>query len=306
MFASATREPGPWKAALDAALPAYDVRVWPEVGAPDDVRYVLLWKPPAGLLGTLPNLEVAFSLGAGVDGLVDDPELPPGIPLVKMGEPGLVEGMWAYVLYHVLRYHRRMPEYEAQQARREWRELDQRPHRACRVGIMGLGRLGAATATRLAALDFDVAGWSRSPHRIEGVTCHHGDAGLDAFLRRTDILVCLLPLTEQTRGIIGARTIARLPRGAVVINAARGGHQVEDELVAALDSGHLSAATLDVFATEPLPAAHPLWAHPRVTITPHVASITDPVAAALEVAENVRRHEAGEPMAGVVDRSLGY
>ena len=274
LFASAHDNARPWLDELRAQMPDRDVRVWPDLPDPAAVEYALVWKPPAGLLATLPNLKVIFSLGAGVDALLRDPSLP-GRPLVRMVEPALTEGMTEYVCLHVLRWHRDATTYERQQRERVWRqEAVQMLARERRVGLLGLGALGSDAAAALKALRFDVAGWSRTPKELPGVACFHGEAQLDAFLARTDILVCLLPLTPDTAGILNAGLFARLPRGAVVINAARGQHLVEADLLAALDSGQVSGATLDVFQEEPLPADHPFWTHPRVTVTPHIAAIT--------------------------------
>lgn len=306
LFYSAHDHAGDWVTELRRQKPGLDVRVWPEVGDPADIDYALVWKPPPGLLAGLPALKVIFSLGAGVDALLQDATLPDR-PLVRMVEPGLTEGMTEYVCLHVLRWHRDAPLFEAQQRAGVWRQIaHQHLARERRVGIMGLGALGADAAAALTALRFDVAGWSRSRKDLPGVTCHAGADGLAAFLARTDILVCLLPLTPQTRDILNADLFARLPTGAVVINAARGQHLVEEDLLAALDSGHLAGATLDVFRTEPLPADHAFWTHPKVTLTPHVAAITQARTAVAQVVDGIERVEGGRPLVNVVDRALGY
>ena len=295
-----------WLEALAQCCPDVDLRVWPELGNAQDLHYAVFWKPPPGVFEALPSLKVGFSRGAGVDDLLDHPQLPPDLPVVRMNEPALTEGMSEYVLYQVLRFHRAIPEYERLRAARQWRELPQ--VRPCDrvVGVLGLGVLGRDAALKLAALDFDVHGWSRSPKQIEGVTCHSGQNGLSALLGKAQILVCLLPLTDETRGIIGSPTLDLMPAGSYVINCARGGHVDERALLEALDTGHIAGAALDVFEVEPLPRDHVLWAHPKVDVTPHVASLTNPLTAARSVVENIRRFEAGEPMSGVVDRSRGY
>jgi len=306
LFATAHDDPGPWLDAVRAHLPDMRLRVWPDLPDPAAIDYALVWKPKPGLLATLPNLKVIFSLGAGVDALLADPTLPP-VPLVRMVEPGLTEGMTEYVCLHVLRWHRDAPTLEAQQRDGIWRQpTDQKLARERRVGILGLGVLGGDAARALAALRFDVAGWSRTPKDLPGIACFHGADGLEAMLARTDILVCLLPATAETAGILDRRLFDRLPRGAVVINAARGAHLVEGDLLAALDDGHLSGATLDVFHQEPLPPGHPFWTHPRITVTPHVAALTHARTAMAEIAEGIRRHMAGEPLRHVVDRAAGY
>ena len=214
--------------------------------------------------------------------------------------------MSEYVLYWVLHHHRYMADYAAHSARHEWHHIMQCDPRHRRIGILGLGELGSDAATKLAAMDFDVAGWSRTEKTIPDVTSFHGLDRLGAFLARTDILICLLPMTAHTRGIIDAETLARLPEGAVVINCARGAHVVDHDLIAALDSGHIRAATLDVFTTEPLPADHPFWAHPKIDVTPHMASLTIAHSAAAYVAENIRRIERGEAPLNTVDFDAGY
>ncbi|MEA1677269.1 glyoxylate/hydroxypyruvate reductase A [Nitrospirillum sp. BR 11163] len=307
LFVSAHDHAADWVNELNAQLPELDVRVWPEgMGDPAEIDYALAWKPPAGLLASLPKLKVIFSLGAGVDALLADPTLP-DLPLVRMVEPGLTEGMTEYVCLHVLRWHRDAPLFEARQRAGEWKQLThQHLARERKVGILGLGALGSDAAQALKALRFDVAGWSRSPKHLDGVATYHGAEGLAPFLARTDILVCLLPLTPDTENILDSGLFAQLPRGAVVINAARGRHLVEEDLLTALDSGHLAGATLDVFRTEPLPAEHPFWTHPKVTITPHVAAITQARTAVEQVVGGLRRLAAGQPLINLVDRKRGY
>jgi glyoxylate/hydroxypyruvate reductase A len=207
---------------------------------------------------------------------------------------------------HVLRHHRRQRLIEANQRAQVWDVIESPTAPSRKVGIMGLGELGAASAQALAALEFDVAGWSRTAKEIPGVTCLHGETGMSDFLAHSEILVCLLPLTPQTDGILSAGLFNRLPRGASLINAARGGHQVEDDILAALESGQLSETTLDVFRQEPLPAGHPFWSHPLVTVTPHNASLTDPDGAVRQVLANIARIRRGEPPTNIVDPGAGY
>lgn len=306
LVVSAHKNLDDWTAELRRQVPDLELRFLPAFGDPADIEYALVWLPPPGLLASLPNLKVIFSLGAGVDHLLRDPTLP-DVPLVRMVEPGLTEGMTEYVCLHVLRWHRDAPAYEHQQGERVWKQVPhQRIARERRVGILGLGVLGQDAARALAQLRFDVAGWSRTAKRVEGVTCFHGDAGLPPFLARTEILVCLLPLTPDTENILDAKLFAGLPPGAVVINAARGKLQVEEDLLAALDSGHLAGATLDVFRAEPLPAEHPFWTHPKVTVTPHVAAITQARTGIRHIADAIGRARRGEPLLHLVDRQRGY
>jgi glyoxylate/hydroxypyruvate reductase len=252
--------------------------------------------------------EAIFSLGAGVDHILADPELP-DVPVVRIVDPDLTMRMTEYVVLHVLMHHRRQRLYDAQQRERMWREHEQAPANAVAVGVMGLGVLGRAAAVALARLGFRVAGWSRTPKALPDIETFHGDAGLDAFLRRTEILVCLLPATPATQGMLDRKLIRKLKRdgaGAYLINAARGTLQVDADILAALEEGLLAGATLDVFAREPLPAASPLWRHPKVTITPHNAAVSDPRALAANVLRQIERFEQGLPLEHVVDRACGY
>jgi glyoxylate/hydroxypyruvate reductase A len=295
-----------WAEALRRCDPALEVRVWPELGAPAEIAYALVWKQPPGLLASLPKLKLIFSLGAGIDHLTSDPVLPPGVPVLRMVEPGLTGGMTEYVVMSVLMHHRRMVDYAGLQRDKVW-EILPTPLAAERpVGIMGLGVLGAEAAAALTGLGFDVAGWSRTAKSIAGVESFHGTEQLEGFLARSEILVCLLPLTGETRGILNARTFAQLPRGAAVINVGRGDLLAEDDLLRALDGGQIGAATLDVFAAEPLAPDHPFWSHPRVVVTPHIASLTVPDSGARAVIENIRRLEAGAPLRNVADLGRGY
>jgi glyoxylate/hydroxypyruvate reductase A len=306
LYCSSWSEPETWRRAFHAHDPKLDFRVWPKSGPVEEIDYVLAWHHVPGSLSAFPRLKAIFSLGAGVEKLLRDRELPAGVPIVRMVDPSLTAGMTEYVLLHVLRYHRRMPELEALQRRAQWVELEAPPASERRVGILGLGVLGSDAAMKLAALGFQVAGWSLTSKTIPGVESFAGKDGLLPMLARSDIIVCLLPLTAATEGILNARTLAALPRGACLINAARGGHAVETDLLAALDSGHIAYATLDVVSEEPLPAFHPFWRHPQVTLTPHVASLTWPPTAALHILANIRRHESGEPMSPLVDLAREY
>jgi glyoxylate/hydroxypyruvate reductase len=307
IFISAEDRAEPWRQALAEELPELEFQLWPdEVSSPDEIDYALVWKPPVGELKRYPNLKAILSLGAGVDHLAADPSLPNDVPVSRLVDRCLTQGMSEYMLYWVLHYHRNFGDYATMRAQNEWRHIPQEDPRRRRIGLLGLGELGSDAAQKLAMLEFDVAGWSRTPKSLPGVTSYHGPDGLKPFLARTDILICLLPMTDATRGIINADTLAQLPQGAVLINGARGAHVVDQDLLAALDSGQLSAATLDVFHTEPLPADHPYWSHPKVVMTPHMASLTIAHSAAAYVAENIRRIERGEPPLNIVDFSAGY
>ena len=294
-----------WAEVFQREAPEIDFRIWPDVGEPEDVRFLAAWVPPDDLATRFPRLELLFSSGAGVDQF-DFEALPPALPVVRMVEPGIVRGMVEYVVHAVLDHHRDMPQYRRQQALSEWRPLPVRPAGQRRVGVLGLGSLGQAVLAQLAGFGFDLAGWSRSQHAVAGVQCHAGADGLAAFLARTDILVCLLPLTDETRGFLNTNVFAQLPAGASLVHVGRGPHLVEADLLAALASGQLAEAVLDVTDPEPLPAGHPFWRHPQIRLTPHIASMTQPESAAEVVIDNLRRHRAGEPMTGLVDRSRGY
>jgi len=305
LYKSAAERGAAWARHFAAHAPDVPFRTWPDVGDPAAVRYLAAWTLPPDLAATFPNLEVLFCVGAGVDQL-DLSQVPDSIPVVRMIEPGLVEGMVEYATLAVLAVHRHWPAYLAQQRERRWHTLPIRTAVARRVGVMGLGVLGQAVLAKLRGFGFQCAGWSRTPRELEGVECHAAPEGLPAFLARTDILVCLLPLTDATRGILGKRTFDALPKGAAIVNVARGAHLVAQDLLQALGTGQVSAAILDVTDPEPLPPDHPLWMHPRVIITPHVASQSQPETSAAAVLQNVQRHRRGEPLVGVIDRLRGY
>ena len=294
-----------WAEQFARRMPQLPFWTWPEVVNPDQVRFLAAWEPPPRLAETLPSLEILFSVGAGVDQF-DFSVLPPELTIVRMVEPGLTACMCEYVSWAVLSLHRDMPLYLDQQRRSQWKDHPVRPASTRRVGVMGMGMLGRAALAQLRLLGFDCAGWNRSRRNEPGVRCYSGEAELDEFLARTDILVCLLPLTPETRGILGRRVFDALPEGARLVNAARGGHLVEADLLAALESGRLSAAVLDVCEPEPPAQDHPFWKHPRIWLTPHIASATQAETAGEALLDNLRRYEAGLPLEGVVDRSRGY
>jgi glyoxylate/hydroxypyruvate reductase A len=306
LFLSRPERAAPWAQVLAEEVPDEDFRIWPETGAIKHIRYAIAWRPPEGALAELPALEAIFSIGAGADYILADPSRPAHVPVVRLIDPALTAQMREYVVMNVLRHHRRLPDYAAQQGQRVWRKLDVPLAEGRRVGIMGLGVLGMAAAEPLAALGFPLSAWCRNPRSWDNGVVHAGPGGLVEFLATTDILVCLLPLTDATRGILDSTAFRSLPEGAAVINAARGALLVERDLVAALESGHLSGATLDVTDAEPLPAESPLWLHPKVTITPHVASLTMAGSAARQIARNIVRAKAGKPMQGVTDATRGY
>jgi glyoxylate/hydroxypyruvate reductase len=295
-----------WQTEIGRYIDDLDFRIHPEIGNPADIEVAVVWKPPPGLLASLPNLKLIASLGAGVDHILADPELPRLVPIMRLVDPHMVAAMSEYILTQVLRLHRQDLTYLAQQREAVWKEHRQPNAGERRVGILGLGQFGADAAVKLKALGFDVAGWSRRPKAIDGIQSFHGEAGFAPFLACSDIVVCLLPLTSATENILNARSFALMPRGAMIVNVGRGGHVDEDDLLAALDSGQVGAAVLDVFRTEPLPAEHPLWRHPHVIVTPHVAAATNPPTAAALVADNILRLRAGRPLLNIVDPAQEY
>ena len=278
---------------------------------PSAVRYIAAWKPDPGLIARHPKLEVIFNLGAGVDALLKDPTLPRHVPIVRVVDRDLTSRMTEWVVWQVLDVHRQGPLHRAAQARSEWIGPVQAAARSLRVGIMGLGEIAQDSAEVLVRLGFRVSGWSRTVKSVPGVITYGGDDGLGPFLADTDVLVCLLPLTPETTGILDLALFKRLARDGVLgkpalINAGRGGLQVERDIVAALDDGTLGHAVLDVFESEPLPTASPLWGHALVTITPHNAADSDPDAISEYVADQIKAHEAGKALRHVVDRGRGY
>lgn len=305
LYKSTTERGRSWKELFVREAPEIGFRIWPEIGDPADINYLAAWAPAPELIAELPNLEVIFSVGAGVDQF-DISQIPDRVQVVRMIEPLLTQGMAEYVALAALALHRNLIDYVAAQREQRWEPIDVVPAGERRVSVMGLGTLGMAALEALRPFGFQLAGWSRSERSIEGVECYCGPQSFDAFLARSDILICLLPLTPETRGILCRNTFDRLPRGAGVINAARGGHLVEQDLLRALADGHISAAVLDVLAEEPPPGDHPFWNHPRILITPHMASKTSTEFGGRALLENVLRHRRGEEMIGIVHRELGY
>jgi glyoxylate/hydroxypyruvate reductase A len=300
-------------AELRALDPELDLRIAPDIGRAEDIDTALVWQPQPGLLATLPGLKLIVSVGAGVDALLQDARLPQA-PLVRFVDADLTGRMAAYIALHVLFHHRRMSEFRELQAQKVWKDLPEPAAHAVRVGLMGLGVLGAAAADVLRPLGYTLRGWSRTPKALDGVACFAGAGELDAFLAGTDILAVLLPLTADTRAILNRSLLRKLSLrgrspllpGPVLINAGRGGLQVDADILAALDAGALYAASLDVFETEPLPAASPFWLHPRVVITPHNAAESAPAAIARYALRQMRACKSGAALENLVDRTRGY
>ena len=303
--------PERWRRRFDAVCKNRRVWLLPDAACePGDISYAAVWKPKPGDLAAFPNLRVIFNLGAGVDALMADTSLPK-VPLVRVAVDDLTGRMTEYVVLHVLMHHRQELYLRASQREKQWHPKYQWPASAVSVGIMGLGQLGSNAATALRHLGFRVSGWSRNRRQIEGIECFYGQAQLDDFLRRTDILVCLLPLTPETRHILDRALFSKLnrasPLGApILINAGRGGLQNEADILRSLDDGMLGAASLDVFGEEPLPAASAFWTHPKVVLTPHNAADTDADEISKYVVRQIERFEAGVTLENVVDPARGY
>ena len=293
-----------WRAALAAALPQAEIAVWPDMAGDPD--YALVWRPPAELFVRIRAPKAIFNLGAGVDALLAVPTLPPDVPVVRLTDAGMAEQMAEYVTLAVLRAYREMDAYDAQQREGRWLPRLRLVKADFGVGLMGFGVLGQAIAAALAPFGFPLACWSRGQKSAAGVTSFVGRNELTAFLATAKVLVCTLPSTPETTGVLDAGTLSQLPRGAHVVNVARGELIVDEDLLALLDSGHLGGATLDVFRTEPLPSDHPFWHDPRVTLTPHVSAATLIPDSVAQVAAKIRRLESGRDVAGVVERERRY
>ncbi|HWK44860.1 MAG TPA: glyoxylate/hydroxypyruvate reductase A [Stellaceae bacterium] len=306
LFRASGEGGGEWVAPLRAAMPDEDIRFWPDVGDPAEIDAALVWKPPSGWLATLPNLKAILSLGAGVDHILQDTALPAGVPIIRLVDPAMAEAMTEWIVLQVLRLHRQDVDYAAQQRERVWRRHDQPLARERRIGILGLGTLGCHAGQALRSLGFDVAGWSRSRKSVPDIASFAGLDELESFLARTDILVLLLPLTADTDGLLNSVRLAQLPRGAGIVNAARGRHIVDEAVLTALGSGHISAAVLDVFQHEPLPPEHPYWSHPRVVVSPHAAAATDARSASVIMSDTVRRLRSGAELIDRVEPGTGY
>ncbi|MCR0982124.1 2-hydroxyacid dehydrogenase [Roseomonas populi] len=296
-----------WCEHLSNLMPGLEVLPGTEEFAPEKVRYALTWEPPMGWLASLPNLKMVVSIGAGVDHITRDPQWPRHLPMVRMGGAETGQRMGEYVAWACLHLLRLGRTYAVQQAEARWSYVNTEfTAEDLTVGIMGMGTLGAQVVPMLRGLGYSVVGWSRSRKEVAGVESFAGPEEFDAFIRRSNVLVCLLPSTPETAGIIDADLLAKLPAGAAVVNAGRGPHLVVPDLIAALDSGHLSGAVLDVFEPEPLASDSPLWAHPKVTVTPHVASVARVRERARFVADVIADYEAGRPVPNLYDPVRGY
>jgi glyoxylate/hydroxypyruvate reductase A len=304
-FYSSEGRPEPWLKALQALLPRAHLRVW-QPGDAEAADYAVVWKPPLELL-RLPGLQAVFSLGAGVDAITQfGSAIPASVQVVRLNDAGMGEQMAEYVSWAVLGYFRRFDDYARQRQQNEWRFLKPYPREQFTVGLLGMGVLGQRIAASLSHFGFPVLGWSRSAKTVAGVQSFVGEAELDPFLRASRVLVCILPLTPQTAGLINRANLEKMPQGGYVINVARGPHVVEEDLLALVQNGHIAGATLDVFANEPLPPEHPFWSEPRITITPHVAAVTLRQVSLAQIAGKIEQLQAGQPIDGLVDVIKGY
>ncbi|HXD04400.1 MAG TPA: glyoxylate/hydroxypyruvate reductase A [Novosphingobium sp.] len=302
-FCCINTKAAPWLEGLRAALPHATVEEW-HPGAPQ-ADHAVVWAPPQQFVDEQPRLKGIFNIGAGVDALLKL-KLPPGTLLVRIDDGGMAAQMAEFVCQAAIRHFRELADYEAEMRQGKWSFRRPRERGDFPLGVMGLGVLGARVAQAAAQFEFPVRGWSRTPRDVPGVRCFAGPAQFDEFLAATRILVCLLPLTPETNGIMNAKNLSRLMPGGYVINVARGAHLVDEALIALLDSGHLAGAALDVFRSEPLPAEHPFWRHPKITLTPHTSARTLRGESIAQIAGKIRALERGEPIAGVVDVKRGY
>jgi glyoxylate/hydroxypyruvate reductase len=295
-----------WLQALQLREPGLKIEIWPDIGELAAVKFVLVWKHSPGVLRFFPNLKCISSLGAGVDGLLEDRDLPPGVPLVRIFDTELKQSMAEYVCLGALNHFRRFDQYRQQQACGDWQALPLKHISEMRAGILGLGELGSCVAEKLSVLGFQVHGWSRTARPEGQMRTYHGADGLKVFLAVTDILVCLLPLTPATRNILDIKLFRQLPAGAYIINVARGEHLVEADLLAEIESGHIAGALLDVFREEPLASDHPFRRQPQIMVTPHISAITNPDSAVPQLLENYHRALAGQPLLHQIDPRRGY
>jgi glyoxylate/hydroxypyruvate reductase A len=297
----------PWIKDFGKFLPEAEIELWHAGEKCQTCDYAVVWSPPEAMLAELAQVKAIFVTGAGVDALLKFSDaLPPHIPIIRLGDAGMAMQMAEYVTHSVLRYFRRFDEYEAQARAGQWAPLPQHAKQDFAIGVLGMGVLGTAVLEALAPFGFPLRGWSRTEKSMAGVQCFHGEQGLDTFLRGTRVLVCMLPLTPETGNVVNRTNMCKLPQGAFLINVARGAHLAEPDLLTLIKSGHIAAATLDVFRNEPLPAQHPFWQEPRITITPHISALTLRRESVQQIAEKIRKVEQGQPVADVVDRNRGY
>lgn len=300
------KDPKPWAEGLRKAFPDTTVEIFPEVQDKAAVRFAVCWKPKPGDLTQFPALEVVQSLGAGVEHILQTHSITPPLRICRIVDPGLANDMWEFALAAVMNHLKRLRQYGKQQQTKHWQQHAYGTIAKTRIGILGLGQIGALVAQRFAQLGFPVSGWSASAKDLPGVNSYQGEEGLVDCLAVSDILINILPLTDSTSGILSLNRLKQLPSGSFVINVGRGGHLIDQDLLTLLDNHHLSGAFLDVFHEEPLPADHPFWSHPKVTVTPHIASLTNADTAMSQIIENYQRLLAREPLLHQVHIQKGY
>ena len=306
IFYSPEKNSRPWLDELRAVLPDADVWAWAPVCAERQADYAVLWAPPPELFASQSRLKAIFNIGAGVDGVMKLPNLPDNVPIVRLNDAGMAVQMAEYVCHALFRHTRRFDVYEVHAKNREWKREPPIERAAFPVGVMGLGDIGARVAQAVAAFEYPVFGWSRTLKSLPGITTFAGKEGIDEFLRCVRVLVCVLPLTPGTEGILNAATLSALKPNGYLINVARGKHLVDGDLLTALDKGHLAGATLDVFRDEPLADGHAFWAHPKITVTPHISAITLRAESVLQIAQKMLAMERGERVDGVLETARGY
>ncbi|NMT62979.1 2-hydroxyacid dehydrogenase [Marinobacter orientalis] len=306
LFVAGDPKPERWTVPIKELLPEAEVYVWDANGPAVDADYAIVWQPPAELFERETRLKAVFNLGAGIDGLLAVPNLPPHLPMVRLEDAGMSVQMAEYMLHQLVEASRGMETYREQQRENIWKIHRPIKRSEWPVGIMGLGHIGKRVARTLADLDYRVNGWARSDHTLDRVTTYAGANRLTDFLGSTRVLVNTLPLTEETRDILNRQLFSQLMPGAVVINVGRGEHLVEDDLLEAIDSGQVARASLDVFRQEPLPADHPFWQRPEITITPHISARTLRDATLEQITRKIRAHYNGQPITGIVDTGRGY
>jgi glyoxylate/hydroxypyruvate reductase A len=295
-----------WRDALLALNPDLDIRIWPDIGNPADIEFLLVWKHPIGVLGQFKQAKAIQSLGAGVDHIFVDPNISTGIPIARIIDSYMASDIVQYVTAYALQHIKLVKRWAEKQQQQKWNKEPPFNLSEKMIGIMGMGFLGSKAAHVLSELDLNVSGWSQSEKNIPGIKHFTGDAEFSDFLSQSDMLICMLPLTDKTENILNSKTLSQLPKDAYLINVGRGSHLVEEDLLTALDSNHLSGACLDVFRQEPLPVEHPFWSHPKIQVTPHIASVTNPYTAAPQVYENYSRMLSGQALLRQIDAKKGY
>ncbi|GHA80768.1 2-hydroxyacid dehydrogenase [Pontibacter akesuensis] len=296
----------PWVKALKKNRPDVEIRIYPDDAQAEEVEFALAWNHPLGVFKAFPNLKCISSMGAGVDHILKDTELPKGVTVTKIVDTNLTQDMGEFILALALNHIRGLAAYKVQEQQQAWQPRPYKRIADVTVGVMGVGELGAHVASQLHKVGFNVCGWARTAKELEGVAVYVGEEELNSFLAASEILVCLLPLTKETANILNKGTLQQLPKGAFVINAARGEHVVDEDLVEMINNGHLAGASLDVFREEPLPQEHVFWKHPDINITPHMASKTDPETAVLQILDNYDRLQRGEPLQNIISLEKGY